>query len=398
MRFASGIGDAASAETAADQACAQVLEELNGLDAQLVCVFASTLYRPSWSALVSRIHSRLCPKVLIGCSGSGIIGAGQELEWVPAISVVAAHLPTVKLHPFVVRPEELDLSDPGGFWIDKIGVAPDTNPVFVLCVDPYTGQPEKLLAELNATYPRRPIVGGLISGGNEPGEHFMFLGQDVYHEGAVGVAMTGDIAMDTIISQGCRPIGQRYVITQAEENIIARLGSRPALEVLHEVLSSLSAADRELAQEGSVLVGVVINEMRTRFALGDFLIRQIVGLDPQAGALAIAEQVRVGQSLQFHLRDAATSKEELRRLVAQQQQAWQGSPPAGALLFNCLGRGKSFYGMSHHDVRTIRTFNGKLPVGGFFCNGEIGPVGGTNFLHGYTASIGFFRARLRDGL
>ena len=235
------------------------------------------------------------------------------------------------------------------------------------------------------------MSGGLGSGGNEPGEHFIFMDTAVYREGAVGVAMTGDIAMDTVVSQGCRPIGRPYVVTKVEDHVIWRLGNRPALEVLHEALFTLSAEDRELAQQGAIVVGLVIDEMRSRFASGDFLIRQIVGLDPNVGAVAVAESVQVGQTVQFHLRDASASREDLRRMLARQHEMIPNGPPAGALVFNCLSRGKAFYGTSHHDIRTIQTFNGKLPIGGFFSNGEIGPVGGKNFLHGYTASVGFFR-------
>ena len=395
MRFTSGISDGVNATEAADAACRQVLEQLQGASCDLACVFASTIYRTSWPTLLTSINERLKPTVLIGCSGSGIIGGGQELEWVPAISIVAAHLPEVRLFPFVVSPEELELSSPGGFWVDKIGASPDARPVFILVADPYTGQPMKLLTELNATYRTRPIVGGLASGGNEPGEHFIFMGTQVYHEGAVGVAMTGNITMDTIISQGCRPIGRPFVITSAEESIIMQLGGRPALAVLHEVLSVLSPEDRELAQRGSIFVGLAINEMREKFLPGDFLIRNIVGIDPDVGAIAVAEQVAVGHTLQFQLRDPRTSRQELRRLLQQVSEPSRHAPAAGCLFFNCTGRGKSLYGIAHQDVKTIQTVSGKLPIGGFFCNGEIGPVDGTNLLHGYTASLGLFRPLTR---
>ena len=391
MRFTSGISDAVSAQTAAESACRQVIEQLAGESCHLACVFVSTIYRASWPDIVGRIADQLKPQVLIGCSGSGIIGGEQEIEWVPAISIVAAHLPEVQLFPFTVTPDELESSAPGGFWIDKVGASPGTQPIFVLFVDPYTCEPMKLIDELNQTYRTRPIIGGLVSGGNEPGEHLLFTGTTVSHEGAVGVAMTGNIAMDTIVSQGCRPVGRPYVVTKAEENVVWQLGGRQALSVLHEVLSGLSSDDRELARQGSIVVGLVVNEMRAAFAPGDFLIRNIVGIDPEIGALAVAEEVRQGQTLQFHLRDASTSRQELRRLLAQCGSAPQLPPPAGCLLFNCTGRGKSFYGVAHHDVKAIKTVNRTLPVGGFFCNGEIGPIGTTNFLHGYTASLGLFR-------
>lgn len=391
MRFASGISDAVNATAAGDQVCRQVTEQLAGASCDFVCVFASTIYRTYWPDLLARINQQLSPRVLIGCSGGGIIGGERELEWVPAISMVAAHLPSVRLFPFLVVPEELEMSTPGGFWIDKVGVSPEANPVFVVCADPYTCRPEKLVNELSATYPGRPMVGGLVSGGNEPGEHFIFMGTEVHREGAVGVAMTGDITMDTIISQGCRPIGRAYIVTESNDNLICRLGGRQALAVLHEALLTLSPEDRDLAQQGAIVVGTVMNEMRPRFSAGDFLIRQIIGLDPNLGGIAVADTMQVGQTVQFHLRDASTSREELRRMLARTQQGVPHDPPAGALMFNCLSRGKAFYGMSHHDIKAIHTFKGKLPVGGFFCNGEIAPVGGTNFLHGYTASVGFFR-------
>ena len=393
MRFTSGLSDAVNAEEAVKAACQQVLDQLQGQPCHAVFLFASTIYRAEWPTLLAYLHARLKPQVLIGSSGSGIIGGGQELEWVPAISVVAAHLPDVRLFPFAVTPEELELSAPGGFWVDKIGAAPDARPVFVLMADPYTCDPMKCLSELNTTYRTRPIVGGLASGGNEPGEHLLFLGTEVFHAGAVGVAMTGNVTMDTVISQGCRPIGRSYVVTKAEDNNIGELGGRPALVVLHEVLSSLSLEDRELAQRGSIFVGLAINEMRQAFTAGDFLIRNIIGIDPEGGAIAVAENVDVGQTLQFQLRDPMTSRQELRRLLQQAGQSAAMTPPAGCLLFTCTGRGRSLYGLAHQDVKTIQTVSGKMPIGGFFCNGEIGPVGGINFLHGYTASLGLFRPR-----
>ena len=391
MRFTSGISDAINASEATDAACRQALKQLAGAACDLACVFASTIYRTSWPDLLKQIDQALHPKVLIGCSGSGIIGGGQELEWVPGVSIVAAHLPDVHLYPFIVTPEELEHSAPGGFWIDKIGAAPDTHPVFVVVADPFTAHPEKLLHELNTTYRTRPIIGGLVSGGNEPGEHLIFMGTDVLREGAVGVAMAGNIAMDTVISQGCRPVGRPYVVTKAEENVVLELGGRQALAVLHEVLSGLSAEDRELAQRGSVFVGLAMTEMRQAFGSGDFLIRNIIGIDPEQGAIAVADRLEVGQTLQFQLRDPATSRQELRRLL--QAVSQPTIPPAGCLFFNCTGRGKSLYGTAHQDVKTIQMVSGKMPIGGFFCNGEIGPVGGTNFLHGYTASLGLFRPR-----
>ncbi|OGX29642.1 MAG: hypothetical protein A3B78_02485 [Omnitrophica WOR_2 bacterium RIFCSPHIGHO2_02_FULL_67_20] len=390
MRFTSGISDAVTAREAADDACRQVAAQLSGGSCDLACLFVSPAYRATWPDLLAFIHERLRPRTLIGCSGSGIIGGAQEFEWVPAVSILAAHLPEVRLFPFAVTPKELADSSPGGFWVDKIGASPEARTAFVLLADPYTCQTPKLIAELNATYRARPIIGGLVSGGTSPGEHLLFLNTTVHRDGAVGVAMAGNITMDTVVSQGCRPVGRPYVVTKAEEQAVLELGGRQALAVLHDVLSALSPGDRQLAQRGSIFAGVAMSEMRQRFGSGDFLIRNIVGIDPELGALAIAEGAEVGQTIQFQLRDPATSRQELRRLL-QQQLTPHPLPPAGCLLFNCAGRGKSLYGAAHQDVRLIQTVSGKLPIGGLFCNGEIGPAHGTNFLHGYTASLALFR-------
>jgi small ligand-binding sensory domain FIST len=390
MRFTSGISDAVTAREAADAACAQVREQLGSQPCDVAFVFVSPAYRTAWPSLLGAIHERLRPRALIGCSGSGVIGGTQELEWVPAVSILAAHLPDVRLYPFAVAPDELSDARPGGYWIDKIGVSPEAGAVFILLADPLTCQLPSLLSALNSTYRGRPMTGGLVSGGTEPGDHVLFVNGQVQREGAVGVAMAGNIAMDTVVSQGCRPIGRPYVVTKAEEQAVLELGGRQALAILHEILSSLSPEDRELAQRGSIFTGVAISEMRLRFEPGDFLIRNIVGIDPELGALAIAEPVEVGQTIQLQLRDPATSRQELRRLL-QQHLVPHFLPPAGCLLFNCLGRGKSFYGSSHQDVRLIQTLSGKMPIGGLFCNGEIGPVKGTNLLHSYTASLALFR-------
>ena len=389
MRFASGSSDAVNAQDAVNTAGRHVQEQLGGLSCDLAYLFVSTIYRAAWPEVLAALSEMLQPRVLIGCSGSGIIGGERELEWVPAVSILAAHLPEVRLFPFHMTPEELDVSTPGGFWIDKIGAMPQARPLFTLFVDPLTMPPAKLIAELNATYRASPMIGGLISGGTLPGEHLLFHGHGIAQEGAVGVAMTGNITLDTVVSQGCRPIGRPMIVTKAEENIIWQLGGKPALTVLHEALAGSSPEDRELAQHGAIFAGLAISEMRQSFISGDFLIRNIVGIDPDGGAVAVADHVEVGQTLQFQLRDPATSRQELRRLLQHTgHMAPAATSPAGCLLLNCSARGKSLYGTAHQDLRTIQLVSGKLPIGGLFCNGEIGPVGGTNVLQTYTASIG----------
>lgn len=395
MQFASAISDAVQLLPAVREVCQSVLKQLAGAPCHLACVFASPSYRTHWPEALAMLHEQLKPTVLIGCSGSGVIGGERECESVPALSLVAAQLPDVRLHSFAVTPQELEHAEPGGFWVDKVGSVPSAQPVFIVCADPYTCEPSRLLAQLNATYPKCPVIGGLASGGTKPGQHVLVLNTEFLQEGAVGVAMSGNVTMDTIVAPGCRPIGRPLIITKAEETIIWELGGRPALEVLREVLMALPQADQALAQR-AIFVGLVIDEMKARFASGDFLIRQVTGIDPPSGAIAIAERITLGQTVQFHLLDPGSAREELQRRLSECHPTFQAAPPAGALVFNCTGRGKSFYGVANHDMRVIRMVGGKLPMGGFFCNGEIGPIGGVNFLHGYTASLGLFRPSSTD--
>ena len=389
MRWTSSISDSVPLLDAAHQVTDQALRQLDGAPCHLAIVFISPSYRTRWSDALTLIHARLRPGVLIGCSGSGIMAGDREVDSVPAMALVAASMPEVRLYPFAVSPEELDRMTCAE-WLQKLGIGPEAKPQFIALADPYTCDPAKLVADANVAFPGAPMIGGLVSGGREPGDHLLFHDTDVLHAGAVGVALTGNVVMETVVSQGCRPIGRPLIITRSDEHIIWELGGRPALEALRQALMGLSPVDHELAQQ-SIFAGVVINEMKANFGPGDFLIRHLVGIDPPTGAMAISEHVTLGQTLQFHLRDPQASRDELRRLLMQRAAQWRQAPPSGALLFNCLGRGRAFYGASSQDLRTIRALAGRLPVGGFCCNGEIGPIGSVNRLHSYTASLAVFR-------
>jgi small ligand-binding sensory domain FIST len=391
MRFASAISESPHLRRAVDEACRRILEELAGSPCHWVCLFVSPAYQADWDEALHAIHEHLRPAVLMGCSGQSVIGGGREVESTPAVSVFAAHLPEARLYPFVISPDELALSSAGGFWVDKVGIPAQARPRFVLLVDPATCEASKIVQEFNATFPGCPVIGGLASGGREAGDHVLFYDTEVHRAGAVGVAMTGDLRLEAVVAPGCRPIGQPLVVTKAEEHVIWELGGRQALEVLREVFVGLSSTDQALAQH-AIFIGLCINEMTPKFHPEDFLIRHLVGIDPPSGAIAVEDEVRIGQTLQFHLRDPSVSRGELRRTLLQRLESPSHPAPAGVLVFNCVARGKAFYGAAHHDLKTIReVVGGQAPIGGFFCNGEIGPVGGTNFVHGYTASLGLFR-------
>jgi small ligand-binding sensory domain FIST len=251
--------------------------------------------------------------------------------------------------------------------------------------DPFRLSIHDLIDELNQAYPGAPVVGGIASAARQPGQNRLIVNGELHEEGMVGVAMTGRVHARTVVSQGCRPIGKPFVITQADRNIIGELGGRPALAQLQDVLTNLSSEDERLARQ-SLLMGCVIDEYKDRFTRGDFLIHNIIGADRKSGAIGIAGLPRVGATVQFHVRDAASADEDLRSLLADAA----GDDIRGAALFGCNGRGTHMWPTAGHDVGLLHEQLGEVPVAGFFCGGEFGPVGGRNFVHGFTASILLF--------
>ena len=393
MRFATGVSDQADPGRAVRDALQQIQSQLQGSPAQAVFLFVSILYQTDWKALLRQIRGELGSPLLLGCTGGGIIGSEQELEGMPALSLAAGDLPGVKLHPFTISPEDLAEERDPGFWIEKIGASPKEDPVGILLPDPFSCDCMTLVATLNAVYPKMPLIGGLASGANQAGENLLFFNDEILSEGAVGTLLTGNIALETIVSQGCRPIGRPFIITKVEENVILELAGLPATEALQRLYTELSDADRNLARR-ALLLGVVMNEYKQKFERGDFLIRNLIGIDPASGAIAVGDRIHTGQTVQFHVRDAETSREDLQVLLKEQGKALSKSRVSGGLLFSCLGRGRDLYGEPHVDIRTIREAIGSnCPIAGFFCNGEIGPVGKQNYIHGFTSSLGLFRPR-----
>jgi small ligand-binding sensory domain FIST len=245
---------------------------------------------------------------------------------------------------------------------------------------------------LDYAFAKSVKLGGLASGGNRGGMNALFCDDKVYRTGAVCAALSGNVQVDSVVAQGCRPIGHPMRVTKCLDNFLIELDGEPAVHVLKEALMKLNPADQKLAYN-SLFLGVVMDEFKDDFRGGDFLIRNIIGIEQKSGALMVGEVLRKERTVQFHLRDAATSSEDLRLMLKNYTQQQNGGNPAGALLFSCLGRGRHLYGESNHDSECFREFLGDVPLGGFFCNGEIGPVGGTTFLHGYTSSFGIFREK-----
>jgi len=394
MCFAAGISENKNPAAAAKAVAQQVLKQLDGRPCHAAFLFVSAVYETDWTPILQQIHQELGNPLLLGCTGGGVLGIDQELEFIPAMSLAAAHLPRVELHPFRISPEEVEEDRGAGFWIEKVGVNPTQEPVGILIPEPYSCDCMPLVVGLNSGYPKMPLIGGLASGGTQAGENALFFNEEVIREGAVGLLLTGDVTLQTIVSQGCRPLGRTFIVTKAQENAVMELAGAPALEALQQLFQTLSPADKSLAQR-ALLLGVVMDERKEKFERGDFLIRNIIGIDPSSGLILVGDKIQVGQTVQFQVRDADTSREDLQHLLKERTPELKKSPPAGALLFSCLGRGRDLYGEPNYDIRTIGAAVNKCPIAGFFCNGEIGPVGGQNFIHGFTSSLGLFRPRSR---
>jgi small ligand-binding sensory domain FIST len=409
IQWANALSTRPSLEAAVAEVVERIQQSLTA-DPHLGLLFISSAYASEYSRLMPLLKERLSIPVLIGCGGSGIIGMNpqgdaQELEGKPAISLSVAHLPDVKVQAFYIPPNSLpDLDSPPGAWVDLVGVEPQDDPQFILLAEPFASGISDFLQGLDFAYPGASKVGGLASAGGMNAESALFCNYELYREGTVGVALSGNIVMETIVAQGCRPIGQTYQVTKGEQNILLEVAqqdgskmttdqatSRPPLQVLRDLIESLSEEDRLLAQH-SLFVGIARDEFKQTLGHGDFLIRNLLGVDQRVGAIAIGGRVRTGQRIQFHLRDARTSQEDLELLLQRYQAETSNSPAAaGALMFACLGRGEGLYGEADFDSRLFQRYLTNIQLGGFFCNGEIGPVGGGTFLHGYTSVFGICR-------
>ena len=372
MRWSSALSEKRATREAIDEAAELASADLLGAPADLVVVFASPHHSGHFPDIPAWLRQRFAHATVIGCSAGGVIGAGREVEGRPALSITAAALPGVSAQPLRFA-DDADLP------------AADC---FVVLADPFTCDADALLAALDARHPRARKVGGLASGGDAPGA--LFLDGEAHEDGAVGVALTGDLTVDTIVAQGCRPIGRPLAITRCDRNVVLELNGRPAVQVLRELFESLSTDDRKLFRT-ALHVGIEMTGDRVEYRAGDFLIRDLLGADPETGALAIGAVPRRFQALQFHVRDARAAADDLAACLERHRAETSAARPAGALLFSCLGRGAHLFGRPNHDSDLFRERIGPTPLGGFFCNGEIGPVGGTTFVHGYTSSFGLFR-------
>ena len=387
MVFASAITTEPEFKEASQSLVEQIDAQMNLADIDLVLFFLSPHFRVVAADLADSLRTSLNPHVLLGNTAEGVIGRDRELEREPAVALVAAHLPGVELVPFSLQSMNWEKTLGDSTTFHQTVAAPDNTKLFVLLADPFTTPMDSLLDAFNDFYANLPIIGGIASGSTRPGGNALLLNEQLQNNGAVGVAFSGNFAVDVIVSQGCRPIGQALTVTRVEKNIIYELENETPMTNLQRLIQQLSAEDKVLLQQG-LFIGRAITDNQETLGRGDFLIRGVMGIDQENGAMIVSDYINEGEIIQFHLRDASTAEEDLEMMLAPQLFY---DPPSGGLLFSCNGRGTRLYDHPHGDITTIQKILGNINIAGFFCAGEIGPIGGKNFLHGHTVSMVLFR-------
>lgn len=402
-------------------AAGEVAEQLRAIpEPDLLLLFVSAHHTEELDAIGRSLRESLQPRTIVATTTRTVVAGSKELEHTPGVSALAARLPGVRLQPFhsASLRHSAAKGEAGRLALrELIGTDPSLRATLIFA-DPFSTPINQLLPQLNACRasdrrgrPAGVIVGGIASGGGKAGENAMLCNERVSRSGFVGLSIFGSIDIDTVVSQGCRPIADNMIITKAKNNIIFELGGRPALEVFRETFESLGDHERDLLQQG-LFLGRVVSEYKDHTGRGDYLIRNIAGVNPEHGYIAVQDLVRVGQTVRFHIRDAKTAEEDLDLLLNAQQLHGR---PDGVLLITCTGRGTNLFDHRHHDASMIqRAFAGTLPapehakggrlvtpdhaavpLAGFFAAGELGPVGERSYLHGHSACAVMFRKQTR---
>ena len=361
-------------------AAEEMRAELGGAPT-LALAFLSPGYAPHLAEFQEIVAVHGHAAVVCGCTGSGLIGNGREAEMTEGFSLLFLRLPEARVRAVLLSQADVESSTGDAFWREKAGASAAA---WLTFANPFCLDADTWLREWNRAFPGIPMLGGLASGPRGDEDVTVFGPTIGATSDALAIALDG-VRLETVVSQGCRPIGEPLPVTRADEHLLIELGSRPAYQVLEQAFNALAEADKQRAR-GNIFAGLAVDEYKEQFGRGDFLVRNILGADPATGAVVVGAHPRTGQTLQYQLRDAASADEELKSLLT--PLAVRDERPIASLLFCCNGRGKHLFGTPHHDAKALADKLGPVPSAGFFCNGEIGPVGGSNFLHSYTASIG----------
>ncbi|MAU08415.1 MAG: hypothetical protein CL607_01230 [Anaerolineaceae bacterium] len=393
LYFISATTQATDPDTAVDDLLAQIAQQQMDPETpfDLVLLYMSVDYLPNAQPIAQAIYKRLVPTpptVLMGGVAEGVIGPGKEYEGEAAITMVAGVMPDVTLTPFVMGNVEMSqyLQDPAEMQT-HLGL-PETSKLTLLLGDPFSTPIEGVLNVFNTLYPGVPLMGGMLSAALSQGGNGLFMNGMYVNEGAVGVVINGDVSVDVIVSQGCRPVGNPFTITEAEGNVINSIENQPPPMFVQQIYDTFTEQEKALLQNGLYL-GRAVRTGSDEVGLGDFLIRGVLGIDRQTHGMIVGDIIEAGETAQFHLRDGVTAGEDLEMLLIPQGFV---DPPAAVFLFNCNGRGTHMYDQPNGDISRIEDAVGSVPIAGFFAGGELGPIGDTNFLHGHTACMVFIRA------
>ena len=389
MPFAAAVSTAYDARQAIDEVCAQAIGALGNIQPELAVVCYSPHHVDSAGPIARLLHGKLQPGCLIGCVGESIVGNAREIEQDPALALWLGNWGGgANLEAFRLQMSQT----PDGFtllgWPDGIIDAIPAKSLMITLGDPYTfPMTEIFLPRLNEDSSGLAAIGGMASNPMGPSVNNLIFNDEAVGEGAVGVLLQGDFSWRSVVSQGCRPIGRPLVVTKGQENIVVELSGKTPLDYLRTLHEELSDTDRQLFERG-LLIGVAISEYRETFGRGDFIVRNLLGLDRDSGAMAINDRVRIGQTVQFQVRDAASADEDLQLLLRSARGS--GLRQLADCSLPATGEAQGCSAQPNHDANCIQQEFGPLPLAGFFAAGELGPVSGKNFIHGFTASIALF--------
>lgn len=393
MRWASAIDTDPLLSNAVTRTAAQLFKGLGNREPDLLTVFVSSHHAARFEELSRLLLREFESSFLFGCCADGVIGGGSEIEDRPGLALTGAVLPGVRMKGVHLDAAQVPpVYAEQRTWEDAMHLTASQQPAFLILGDPFSFETETFVKGLDRVYPNAPKIGGLAGGARQVGGSVLYLGNEVHRSGAVALALTGNIQVDTIVAQGCRAVGDPMFVTLAHENLIRELDGQTPRDVLAGLFERLSSADRDLFSQ-SLFLGLAMRTDTDRYVPGDFLIRNILGMDPQSGALWVNAHIPAKSVVQFHLRDASASAFDLERALTQYRNSTLSGPPAGALLFSCAGRGYGLYGQDDHDSNAFRRLVADVPIGGFFGNGEIGPVQNATYLHGYTSAFAVFSER-----
>ena len=362
---------------------------LRAPEVTLGLVFMSPNFFPHAQQVLEILRLQAQIPLLAGCSSSGLICNAEEIETAGGLVLALYSLPGATLKPIRFTQEQVDAAGERNYWVHQSGLTREKVNGWLTFIEPFQLEAETWLRSWQQDYPGVPIFGGLATGIAPDPMAQVYLDGEVYQDGGIAIAVGGEVELAGVVCQGCTPIGEAWTLTRVNQNLIQHIGNRPAYTVLSETVSQLPPAEQQQAR-GNLFIGLVVNEYLEDFHRGDFLVRNLLGGDPNSGILAVSAPPRAGQTIQFQRRDATGATQEMNELLQRTKEQLGGREIYGACLFSCNGRGRNMFGRPNHDSSLVDAHFDSPGLAGFFANGEIGPVSGKNFLHSYTASIALF--------